>query len=443
MSHRLPKLLLGILLLLVLALLLAPGLIGYGVRDNTIERALTLFPAEARQQLSITERSYTSGWFDSSGVLDMLYTPPGLNERIELTVHYNIDHGPLVRTDAGLRPALAYAQLRPEVDDAQLSAMLTELPFPPPQIELSLLAGFDRSLRLGLTVTPVDYAGADGEFLFDGIDATMVAHGDQSAALSFTMGRLRAREAGGIGFSVDGFRLQSQSEQLDDLLAPASANVAITGIVSDGPVPLRIDSITAASRLAPNPSGPDRLDIQQQFDVNGMESTLPVAALSLTTAVNGLEGEVIRNYYTLLSEFQQQVSGSSSTVSGLSLNGLGQDLALELARNPLQLSNAATATVYEGAHSIRLDIDWAGLPGLASLRNLAIARIIAALDLTLDVDLNLEAVLRSPLAAYVDPYVLQGVIVLDNNRIRLRAHLSDSELSLNGERIALDRYIVL
>ncbi|MEX2470497.1 MAG: DUF945 family protein [Pseudohongiellaceae bacterium] len=442
MSHRLPKLLLGILLFLVLALLLAPGLIGRGVRDNTIERALTLFPAEARQQLSISERSYSGGWFASSGVLDVLYNPLGLNERIALTVRYTIDHGPVVRTDAGLRPGLAYARLTPEVDDVEFNSALAELPFPPPQIDLSLLAGFDRSLRLGLTVTPVDYAGADGEFLFGGIDAAMVAHGDQSADFSFTMGRLQARAAGGIGFSVDGIRLQSQSAQLDDLLAPASADVAITGIASDGPVPVRIDSITAASRLTPNPSGPDRLDIQQQFDVNGMESALPVAALSLTTAVNGLEGEIIRNYYTLLSEFQQQVSGGG-TVSGLSLNDLGQDLALELVGNPLQLNNAATGTVYEGAHSVRLDIDWAGLPGLTSLRNLAIARIVAALGLELDVDLDLEAVLRSPLAAYVDPYVQQGVIVLDNNRIRLQARLRDSELLLNGEAIALDQYIVL
>ena len=440
MTHRLPKLLLGLLMLLILALLVAPGVIGRGVRSSTIESALALFPVEARQQLIISERDYTGGWFSSDGVLDVEYAPPGLNERIALTVRYEIDHGPLVRTDDGLQPGLAFARLHPEFDADDMRATLAELPFPPPRVELTLFAAFDRSLRMALRVTPVDYRGPEGEFLFAGIDAGMVASADRSADFDFTMGRLVASDGNDLGFSIDGIRFESHTEQLDELLAPAHARVVIDGIVSQGPLPLRIDSLAATSRMGPSPAGTDRLDITQRFQLNAMESRLPLESLDLTSEINGLEGEIIRNYYALLGEFQQQVSG---TVANVAINDLGQELVLELVRNPLEMNNTASATVYEGSHSARLDIDWAGLPGLTSLRNLAIARIVAALGLELDIDLDLEAVMRSPLAAYVDPYVQQGIIVVDNNRIRLEARLRDSELLVNGEPVPLDQYIVL
>ena len=64
---------------------------------------------------------------------------------------------------------------------------------------------------------------------------------------------------------------------------------------------------------------------------------------------------------------------------------------------------------------------------------------IDALTVKLDLSLDLAAIMRSPAAEMVDPYVQQQYIRIDNGRILLNGSVEDGELVLNGELIPLDQ----
>jgi 5-formaminoimidazole-4-carboxamide-1-beta-D-ribofuranosyl 5'-monophosphate synthetase len=65
---------------------------------------------------------------------------------------------------------------------------------------------------------------------------------------------------------------------------------------------------------------------------------------------------------------------------------------------------------------------------------------LEALSFDLDISLDLEAVMSSPLAEMVDPYVQQGYVQLDNGRVLIRASLQDSVLTLNDEETAVGQF---
>ena len=109
-------------------------------------------------------------------------------------------------------------------------------------------------------------------------------------------------------------------------------------------------------------------------------------------------------------------------------------------RNSLVLNNEVAANVYDGDHSIDLRIHWAGLPDLTDLARLDINEVIAALTISVEVSLDLAAIMRSAAAEFIDPYVQEGYIRLDNGRILVNGSLSDSELIVNGEAVPLDQF---
>lgn len=80
------------------------------------------------------------------------------------------------------------------------------------------------------------------------------------------------------------------------------------------------------------------------------------------------------------------------------------------------------------------------MPQLSSVDDLSIEAIIAALDLQLNLSLDFAAVMRSPLAELVDPYVQQGYLQLDNGRVLLELTISNSELVLNGNTTSLNQF---
>ena len=48
--------------------------------------------------------------------------------------------------------------------------------------------------------------------------------------------------------------------------------------------------------------------------------------------------------------------------------------------------------------------------------------------------------MRSPAGELVKPYIQQGLLVVDSERILLNALLEDGELMINGEAQALDQF---
>ena len=108
-------------------------------------------------------------------------------------------------------------------------------------------------------------------------------------------------------------------------------------------------------------------------------------------------------------------------------------------QNRLVFNNRINVEAYDGGHSIDLSISWEGLPDLNNIARLNINDAINALTLRLDVSFDLAAVMRSPAAELVDPYVQQQYIKLDNGRVLLNGSVEDGKIVVNGDAIPLDQ----
>jgi uncharacterized protein YdgA (DUF945 family) len=440
MQKRILYAMLAISAAIVITFGITPRVIGNSVREATISGVLELIPPETRGQLDINESQFDSGWFRSEAQIDVGYRPLGVSESLTMRLDFDIVHGPLLITPDGLKFGLAYAQISPSFNSRELTEALTEVPFDLPDVRFELLAGFDRSLTLGLDISAVNYSDAQTDVVFEGLRGSLVANSDQSAEFLLSMGKLQAEQAESqFGFTMAGLELESFTEQMNDLLAPSSALLAIPAISSVGPFPFNVTDISADSRVQTSTAGEEQIDVYQQLRIATIESEFPLASLSWTSEINEIHSDLIRSYYQLAADLQSQMNASQGTVN-TQVTELGQEIALVAIQNSLVFNNLLSANAYQGDHSIDLRINWQGLPQLDNVANLDMNEALAALDVELDVSLDLEAIMRSPAAELIDPYVQQGYIVIDNGRVLLNGFLRDGELTLNGESVPLDQF---
>ncbi|MDA1370503.1 MAG: DUF945 family protein [Proteobacteria bacterium] len=439
MPSRRLQLAIGLSLLLILVFGVTPAVVGIGIRDSTVTTLIALIPPETRSQLDIEETHFTSGWFRSSADMNVGYRPIGVDE-FTMQVSFDIQHGPLLITRNGPRLGLAYAEIRPAFNSREITAALTQIPFELPSVRFELLAGFDRSLRIGLEISPLDYSDEAAEVVFEGLSGQLVANADQSAEFTLAMRRLQAQQNNShFGFTLESLQFESTTQQMNDLLAPSSALLAIPAISSAGPFPFNAREISANSRVQTSAASTAQIDIYQRLRISSIESELPVASLTWTSEINEINGNLIRSYYELLANLQEQMNASQGILN-TQVTDLGQQLALIAIQNSLVLNNLIEANAYAGDHSIDIRIDWQGLPEVDDIAQLDMTAVLAALNVDLVVSLDLEAIMRSPLADMVDPYVQEAYIVLENGRILVNATVRDSELRLNGELIPLDQF---
>jgi|GEM_PF-288025 hypothetical protein len=434
----------GTFLLAIIAIAVIPKVVGVVIQDAANTNLLELIPPEARNQLSITENRFDSGWFHSSALFDVDYSPSGaIPGRLSITVQIalTIQHGPILFTPQGLELGLVYAQIIPKLNGGELESALAQLPFTFSNIDLDLMVGFDQSVRLGLDIASINYSDNQGHLIFDGLSGSFVSHRDNSAEFMLSLGKLEAEEiTSSIGFSLSGLQLTSATSQLSDVLAPSNAVLTIPSISSGTPYPFRIDGILAESRLRGSTSGPAQTNIYQRVEISSIESEFPLSSVSWVSEINEIQNDLLQRYFELLSDMQAQIrSGSNAIVGNSQINQLGQNLILVLMQNRLVFNNRINVEAYDGGHSIDLSISWEGLPDLNNIARLNINDAINALTLRLDVSFDLAAVMRSPAAELVDPYVQQQYIKLDNGRVLLNGSVEDGKIVVNGDAIPLDQ----
>jgi uncharacterized protein YdgA (DUF945 family) len=108
--------------------------------------------------------------------------------------------------------------------------------------------------------------------------------------------------------------------------------------------------------------------------------------------------------------------------------------------NPLIINNLITANAYDGAHRAELKLHWDGLPKLDNIAKLNLHEAIAALNMSFDISLDFDSIMRSPAADQVKSFVKKGFIVIENDKVLVNATLNNSQLLLNGEDIPLDQF---
>lgn len=432
------KVIILIALLLILIFGVSPKIIGLGIQDTTIENLIELIPPETEQQLEIRQSEFSNGWFSSIVEMDVVFTPLG-TDSIALQLLFEINHGPFLLTDDGPRLGLAYASITPGIRNDAFEVAIAEFPFALPDVALDLLAGFDQSLQIGMNVAPLNYSGAEGEFNFAGLDAHVRANADQSAELSVLMGELSATEnSANSNLNIAGMEILSSTAKLNDILARSEFQLIVNSISSDAPTPFSLAELSTSYGLRESAAQPDRVDAFFNLDVADISSELPVASLSWNSEVNDIDNILFERYYTSLNNFQTQVNSNPNAVNaGLSI--LGQELLLIAIQNNFALNNVLKANAYGGDHELDLQIQWAGLPDLINFARMDVNAALNALNVDLAVTLDLEAIMRSPGASLVDPYVQEGYLQVDNGAVSINGKLQDGVLTISENTIPLNQ----
>lgn len=429
----------GLGVTLILAIAAAPKLIGLSLRDNTVDTLFSLIPPETRQQLAITETSFEDGWYSSSAEFQVDFTPFALDETLIGSLAFEFSHGPVILTPEGMEFGLVHATITPRFARKEITKALTQVPFELPEVTFELFAGFDQSLLLELTIAPVTITEPAASVSFEGLTGTLLANPDMSAEIQMMMGGLRATESeSGMGFELASMQLASSSKQMNNLFAPSDLLLSIPSISSQSPLQFSVEGVEAQSRVRPGIDAQRQIDVYQRFNINNISSDIPVRSLSWTTEVNELQTALVSAYYDLIANFQQQMAAGSGAMPS---EEDALELALLLAQNGLVFNNQVAANIYDGDNQADIWIQWLGLPQLQSMEEIEISEVIAALEVEVNVSLDLEAIMRSPAAEMVDPYVQQGYVSIDNGRLLLDVSLANSELTINGEVTPLDQFL--
>lgn len=429
--------------LIALALVIVPKVIGASIERATIDNLIALIPPEAESQFEIRRNAFSDGWFRSSTTIELIYTPIG-TDAIALALDFDIDHGPLLQTKDGLRFGLAYAVIDPSIRNDLFDIAIAETAFPLPDVTLTLLARFDQSSWLNMNVSAVNFSDAQGELNFAGLDANIDVAADQSAYFSVQMGELSATEnAANSNVLVTGMTLTSSTTQMNDILAESRAALSIPSVSSTLPLPFSVTGISIDYGLQASATEKNFSEIYQTIRVANIESEVPVRSFSWISEVKQLNNELLRDYYRLLSELQNEISMDVDTDTdavSAEFTALAQKLYLLVLQNPLELNNRIEANSYDGDHTADLRANWAGQSTLSNAAELDMDAAISALHMTLEISLDLEAIMRSPLAGLVDPYAQQGYLTVANGRVLIEASLQDSVLRVNGDELPLDQF---
>lgn len=435
------KHILAIATITVLIVIAVPKLIGLGIERATIGNVLALIPPEAESQFEIRRNELNSGWLSSSAQVEVVYTPLG-TDSISMLIDFDINHGPLLPTPEGWKFGTAYAAIKPNIRNELFDLAIADLPFPIPEVSMDLFVGFDQSLRLGMEIAALNYAGAEGIIDFAGLIANLSTTQDQAANFILHMGELNATESRTkTNIVVSGLSLQITTEQMNDISAASSAKLSIPSISSSAPVPFAISNIAIDHGLLASQESAGQVEIYQHINIGEVTSEIPFRSMNWTVEAKQLNSELVRQYYRLLADLQNEMNSNSSTAT-VRINELKQNLILLSLQNPIELISFIKANAFEGDHNSDIRITWAGLPDLNNIEdiNTDIAATIAALTVVVNVSLDFEALQRSQFSGMVEPYVQQGYATIDNGRVLLQASLQNSVLWVNGDEHRLDQF---
>jgi uncharacterized protein YdgA (DUF945 family) len=156
--------------------------------------------------------------------------------------------------------------------------------------------------------------------------------------------------------------------------------------------------------------------------------------------IGDLQLAALQRFFALATDVQASANANPGVLTSVMTEALGE-AALLLLNNPLTLNLALRANAYEGDHVVDLALRWSGLPDLREIARLDLREALAALMITLDLSLDLEAAARSPLSPSIDSYVQQGYLQLDNGRIILQARLENLTIRLNDQTLTADELL--
>ncbi len=426
---------LGILLALVTLVLLAttPMLLGLVIDDSSTQARLREMTGQPT--LTLDTRS---GWFSSIGTvqIDGPVIAGAKYPQARIDADLEVTHGPLLWTDEGLRIGLAWVTVHPILQGLPDNTLTQALFKPDSSSRIHLLANFDGSAHGQLHNEAFSYVYGPQRFEFTDLRVDIDVARDQQAQLTASSAHIDIHNPLSIiSLEHAGLELHTFGVERSPLPGSLAIDIKQLQMNSEQRLTMRGISIDYVAREEPSTeNGPPSLYLQQQLQVESIESGTPLTALNIETELTGIDMEIIAAYMSAASGFAVATNAN---------NPSQEDVFVTMMQSAFEQSSRAQFDAWGGTHSADLDLRWPGEPTLRSLDDLYIGLYLQKLQAQLNISADAAALATSPFAAMVRNYSAQGILPQNNGIIEITASLQGGSLNMNGQSIDLRPFLNL
>ncbi|WP_295800780.1 DUF945 family protein [uncultured Microbulbifer sp.] len=400
--------------LLLLAALVAPGLIGPKV-EETLQQQLA-------RQPNIEVTGYQRGWFGAEA-LTLLKGKDGATE-----VYSEIQHGPLLFTRGGPRIGVIYSatrlsgqQLEPalrrqlEAYYGPLEAGVEKSP-----LLLETLVGPNDRVTNTLHLLPIERSEGDQRILFKGAEIQLVTdfQGQQQDS-SFQLGEFVRmdghREALYLQSGEGSFTLDGNGAGTLQLTLPL-----VRANNDSGPLELQDVQLDYTGELVAQRT----LKVQTNLSLPVIQSATPASALTQQIHLPAIGYDDLHHYlYSLLLTPASQRNWAQVFERPLKMQ---QQLDIETANGPVQL---------------QADVDWAGMPRNRPVKNDKLFWL-DNLSGTANITAAEQALTQSPLIMQANTLKQYGLLIENNGELTMHLEVDRGNLKVNGQPLPADLFIL-
>ena len=400
--------------LLLLAALIAPGLIGPRVEE--------VLQQQLANQPNIELAGYQRGWFGAEA-LTRLKGKDGASE-----TYTEIQHGPVLFTRSGPRVGVIYGETRltgKELEpalrrqlEAYYGAIGASVEDSPVLVET--LVGANNRVTSTLHLLPIDRNVADQQIQFAGGRIQLVSdYQGQQQSSRFELGEF---------VRMDGHResLYLQSASGNFQLAPSGAGTLharlplVRANNDSGPLELRDVEFDYTGKLVTART----LNVQTALKLPEIQSSTPARSLTQQVNLPAITYDDLHHYlYTALLTPSAQRSWPQVFDRPLKMQ---QQLDIDSANGPMQL---------------QLDVDWKGMPRNRPVGNDKLFWL-DNLNGTANISAAEQALMQSPLIMQASALKQYGFLKENNGLLSMHLQLERGNLQVNGQQLPADLFVL-
>ncbi len=416
----------------LLLLLLTPALIGLQLADASTQAQLQAMTGQPDLQLRLD-----NGWFGSTGEIEVTAPVLGGVEYPDLVLRANVElqHGPLLRTADGFGTGLVAAALRPDIQGVPADSVI------------DVVAGFDGALHARLATPSWTLPGSGTHTTLDALRLALDIAPSGPVSLTLESREVRIQDEF-MALTLEAPRVHLHSENLASSPLPGTLDVEVAAIrmtSQDGQAQtlglqgLRVEHVASA---VPGVDGRGQtLSLQQRLAFDAFDGPQPITQLRMASQLDGIDLDAIVSYLTLLRDAQPLLAVMPPAELQAYVAQQTQDFTLRVASQQFTARTQLDLRYQDQPVLAELELRWPGEPTALSQRRVSLARALRVLHLSLNLAVHEAVFAGGPYAPAVATYVNQGLLLREQDTIRLQAALFDGSLNLNEQRIALEPFL--
>ena len=428
------KIVIGIVLVIVVGVLAVPKLIG----NNAHEAYLKSFDAypTGTSGVSFEHRSYKQSWFSSDAVTVMKF-PLGLPEvkevSVVLTAH--IAHGPVLSTDKGIALGLAYIKANITLAGLPDAAQkLVDQYLPVGTITTASLIDFKQRSHDVMHIGSVSFKDDKTSVVFGGLNLSGVStldYAEMKGAFTLPASHITA---GGMQMDIADAAGSYDMHMYRDLMMLGKSDLNFPQFKFVSPVgAVTLEDFKIVSNAEEQT---EKLNMTASIGVRKITAPVPVTAFQYDFELNQVDVKALELWGEISKDLKVQSADPAAALNNPKLN---QFLALLLQKD-LVLQQKLSVDGMGGKFNIDWDSRFVGLPDGAQVDMLTDKTQLAkAVEVHVLVNIDEKVLMATPLAGMATPYMQNGMIVKQGEKLVADIKLSAGVLTVNGNPIPLPK----